>query len=132
MSRFFGMTSLAAISGALMLAGCATTEDVQKAQATANQGIADAAGARMAADAADQKATQAGQMAAQAQAAANTAQQVAQAANTNAQQALATANSAQSLAQAQAAVGNARFAQLEPPMKRHHRVARRVARGERD
>ena len=113
MHRFLGMTSLAAISGAIMLAGCATTEDVEKAQATANQAIADAAGARMAADVADQKATQAGQMAAQAQAAANTAQQVAQAAHTNAQQALSTANSAQSLAQAHAAVSSARVARGE-------------------
>ena len=114
MHRFLGMTSLAAISGALMLAGCATTEDVEKAQATANQGVAAAAAAHMAADIADQKATQAGQMAAQAQSAANTAQQIAQAANTSAQQALATANSAQSLAQAHAVVSS------------------RVARGERD
>jgi hypothetical protein len=114
MHRFLGMTSLAAISGALMLAGC-QTDDIQRAQATANQAVADAAGARMAADVADQKATQAGQMAAQAQSTANTAQQVAQAAHSNSQQALATANSAQSLAQAHIAAG-----------------APRVARGERD
>ena len=128
MSRYLQMTSLAAISGALMLAGCATTEDVEKAQATANQAVANAAAAHMAADVADQKATSAGQMAAQAQSTADTAQQIAQAANTSAKQASASATSAQSYAQAQIAAGS-RFAQLERPVKqRRHRAAR----GERD
>jgi hypothetical protein len=114
MHRFFGMTSVAAIAGALMLAGC-QSDDIERAQATANHAVADAANARMAADVADQKATQAGQMAAQAQSTANTAQGLAQNANSNSQQALAAANAAQSLAQAHIAAS-----------------APRVARGERD
>src|SRR5262245_52361776 len=115
MHRFLGMTSLAAISGAIMLAGCATVDDVNRAQATANQGVADAASAHMAADIADQKAERAGTIAMQAQATASSAQALATVANSSAQQAQADLRSAQT--QLQAAI-NAN--------------SQRLARGERD
>ena len=125
MYRVFGLTSLAAISGAVMLAGCATTADVEKAQATANQAVADAGAAHMAADVAGQKADRAGAIAMQAQATASSAQALAQSANSSAQQVSADLNAAQLKYQAWLfSRQQPRVAYLERPVKRHFKNRR--------
>ena len=131
MHRLLG---IACLSGAVMLAACATTEDVEKAQATANQAAAAAASAQSAAQAADQKADLAGQRAAQ-------AAQMAQTANQTAMQAQANANAAQTAAQ----IASAKSQDVENKLSlaqqnlqsrlaqaRAARGAPRVARGERE
>jgi hypothetical protein len=91
MRAFLGLNSLVAVIGAALLAGCATTDSVEMAQATANRAVASADAAHAAAMAADQKADQAGQLAqranleaGQAQVAANSATSAAQIATHNA------------------------------------------------
>lgn len=131
MHRLLGISCLA---GAVLLSACATTEEVEKAQATANQALSAASAAQGAAQAADQKADLAGQRAAQ-------AAQMAQNANQAAMQAQATATSAQ----ASAAVATAKSQEVENRLAqarinleqrlsqgRPARSAPRVARGERE
>src|ERR1051326_374923 len=131
MHRLIG---IACLSGAVMLAACATTEDVEKAQATANQALSAAGAAHSAAQAADQKADLAGQRAAQ-------AAQMAQTANQTAMQAQASANAAQTAAQ----IATAKSQDVENKLSLAQqaaaarlaqsgraRPAPRVARGERD
>jgi len=129
MHRLIG---IACLSGAVMLAACATTEDVEKAQATANQALSAAGAAHSAAQAADKKADLAGQRAAQ-------AAQMAQTANQTAMQAQATASAAQASAQ----IAHAKSLDVENKLAlareaaaarlaQSGRPAPRVARGERD
>jgi len=72
------------LAGAVLLSACATTEEVEKAQATANQALSAASAAQGAAQAADQKADLAGQRAAQAAQMAQNAGQAAAQAQANA------------------------------------------------
>src|SRR5260221_13106418 len=95
MRKFLGMTSLLATFGATLLAGCASTESVEMAQATANHAV-------QAAQVADQKAEQAGQAAQNAHQAAQQAQATANTAQAIASSAQATASSDQATAQAAA------------------------------
>jgi hypothetical protein len=85
MRKFFGIAALSAVSAAVMLAGCATSEEVAMAQASANRAQATADAAHSAALTADQKADQAGQLAQRANAEAGQAQAAANSANTAAQ-----------------------------------------------
>ena len=129
------LLGIACLSGAVLLAACATTDDVQRAQATANRALAASASAQSAAEAADQKADVAGQRAAQ-------AAQMAQAANQSAMQAAANANAATSAAQ----IAHAKSLEVDNRLSQardrlENRLAQsgrarsappRVARGERD
>ena len=131
MHRLLGISCLA---GAVLLSACATTEEVERAQATANQALSAASAAQGAAQAADQKADLAGQRAAQ-------AAQMAQNASQAAMQAQATASAAQGAAAVAHAKGlelDNRFAQARQNLEqrlsqgRTGRSAPRVARGERE
>ena len=130
MHRLLG---IACLSGAVMLAAC-QSDDIERAQATANQALSQAGAAQGAAQAADQKADLAGQRAAQ-------AAQMAQTANNTAMQAQASANAAQTAAQ----IATAKSQDVENKLSlarqtlesrvaqaRAARGAPRVARGERE
>ena len=119
MRKFLGMTSLLATFGATLLAGCASTESVEMAQATANHAV-------QAAQVADQKAEQAGQSA-------QNAHQAAQQAQATANTAQATASSAQATASAAAqSSAEARADFLRAQQNAQAYLQARRARGERD
>src|SRR5215469_9290809 len=92
MNTFTRVASIAVVSGAALLAGCATQEELAVVRSTA-------VAADQKADAAIQRSDLAGQKADMASQRADQATQIAQAAQSNAQQAEATANAANATAQ---------------------------------
>ena len=133
MNSFVKRGFLPLVIGATLLAGCATREAVQQAQASADaarmeadQANAAAAEARAAAAAANQRADAASSTANTAQQAANSAQQAANGAQTSAQNAAASAQRASEDARSAQQKATEIATQPPPPPTRT-----RFARGER-